>query len=80
MYTCIHVLHLSHSQTDIPTVVGVGPDLGSVPNGDDAMDTDKGPAGRKYFIDPTFLYTPREGVEFVSPLKDCMGEKVGVSS
>ena len=38
-----------------------------------AMETDKDPTPtteKKYYIDPTFLYTPREGVEMVSPLKD----------
>ena len=61
--TCLVLL----TQVDIPTTIGVGP--GSVV----AMETDKDPAPtteKKYYIDPTFLYTPREGVEMVSPLKD----------
>ena len=55
------------TQVDIPTAIGVGP--GSVV----AMETDKDPTPtteKKYYIDPTFLYPPREGVEMVSPLKD----------
>ena len=55
------------TQVDIPTTIGVGP--GSIV----AMETDKDPTHtteKKYYIDPTFLYTPREGVEMVSPLKD----------
>ena len=26
--------------------------------------------GKKYYIDSTYLYKPREGVELMSPLKD----------
>jgi len=42
-----------------------------------AMETNKDPVPapeKKYYIDPTFLYTPREGVEMASPLKDGIGE------
>ena len=55
------------TQVDIPTTIGVGPGMVV------AMETDKDPTPtteKKYYIDPTFLYTPREGVEMVSPLKD----------
>lgn len=39
------------------------------------METDKDSAPpatqeKKYYIDSTFLYSPREGVEMKSPLKD----------
>lgn len=43
----------------------------------EAMETDKDASAaappapeKKYYIDSTYLYTPREGVELVSPLKD----------
>ena len=40
-----------------------------------SMETDKDPAPpptqeKKFYIDSTFLYSPREGVEMKSPLKD----------
>lgn len=47
------------------------------------METDKSgenntsappPPGKKYYIDSTFLYQPREGVEFMSPMKDGLSE------
>ena len=66
MSVCVTRLFLI-TQVDIPTTIGVGP--GSIV----AMETDKEPTHtteKKYYIDPTFLYTPREGVEMVSPLKD----------
>ena len=58
-------------QVDIPTTIGVGPSPGV------AMETNKDPVPapeKKYYIDPTFLYTPREGVEMASPLRDGIGE------
>ncbi len=39
----------------------------------DIQTTPKTP-DKKYFIDSTYLYTPREGVELVSPLKDGLSE------
>lgn len=57
-------------QGDVPTVIGVGPQV------DAPMETDKegstvGPQ-RKYYIDNTFIHVPREGVEMASPMKDGM--------
>ena len=65
--TFASVLFSCITQVDIPTTIGVGPGMVV------AMETDKDPTPtteKKYYIDPTFLYTPREGVEMVSPLKD----------
>lgn len=63
-------------KADIPTCIGVGPAPESVP---DAMETDKDtkaptPSEKKYYIDSTYLYTPRENVEIQSPLKDGLSE------
>lgn len=78
--SCV-VFRLAHTfllpQADIPTTIGVGP--GARPK-DEAMETDKDahPAAptpdKKYYIDSTYLYTPREEVELVSPLKDGLSE------
>ena len=41
------------------------------------METDKSPAQsskKKYYIDPTFIYPPREGVEMVTPLRNGLGK------
>ena len=43
------------------------------------METDKDtkaptPSEKKYYIDSTYLYTPRENVEIQSPLKDGLSE------
>lgn len=59
--------------------MGVGP--GTTPTAE-PMETDKdGTApqatpqpGKKYYIDSTYLYSPRENVEMVSPLKDGLGK------
>lgn len=49
----------------------------------EAMETDKQVDGtsaappapnKKYYIDSTYLYTPRENVEMLSPLKDGLSE------
>ena len=47
------------------------------------METDKEappPPEKKYYIDSTFLYTPREGVELVSPLKDGLSKSYDFAS
>lgn len=82
-YVCVHayVKGVSTSvlslQADIPTTMGVGP--GATP-ATESMETDKDPNSappppdKKYYIDSTYLYTPRENVELVSPLKDGLSE------
>lgn len=58
-------------------MMGVGP--GAAPT-TESMETDKDsnsappPPEKKYYIDSTYLYTPRENVELVSPLKDGLSE------
>lgn len=58
-------------------MMGVG--LGTTPTSE-AMETNATapspgpPPSKKYYIDSTYLYTPREGVEMVSPLKDGLSE------
>lgn len=60
-------------QADIPTTMGVGPGKAPEP---EAMETDKDtsvapqPPEKKYYIDSTYLYTPREGMDLLTPLKD----------
>ena len=64
-------------QVDIPTTIGVGPSPVV------AMETNKDPVPtpeKKHYIDPTFLYTPREGVEMASPLRDGIGKSVVTQS
>lgn len=42
-----------------------------------AMETDGGerptPPKKKYYIDPTVVYKPREGVEIATPIRDGQG-------
>ncbi len=58
-------------QTDIPTAMGVG-----IPD-EVAMETDGGerpPAtNKKYYIDSTMVYKPREGVDITTPIRDGQG-------
>jgi hypothetical protein len=35
------------------------------------------PSGKKYYIDSTYLYKPREGVELMSPMKDGLSKGGG---
>ena len=59
--------------------MGVGP--GATPTAE-PMETDKNASApqatsqpsKKYYIDSTYLYTPRENVEMASPLKDGLGK------
>lgn len=65
-------------QADIPTCMGVGPGASPSP---EAMETDKdsvtpAASNKKYYIDSTYLYTPRENMEIQSPLKDGLSECV----
>lgn len=56
-------------KADIPTTVGVGLAAADAP-----METDGSPSQqtpkKKYYIDPTFIYPPKEGVEMVTPLRN----------
>ena len=56
--------------------MGVGP--GESPSSD-AMETDKDnttpiSSNKKYYIDSTYLYKPREHVDMLSPMEDGLSE------
>ena len=56
-------------KADVPTVIGVGPQMETPMETGDKEGSAAVPQ-RKYYIDNTFIHVPREGVEMVSPMKD----------